>query len=114
MRRQRSTGLTTLAIGVAIVGLLAGCSSTPTSTTATTGSPVNPSSRPTGGVLSAVQGVAKLESSLSGGNSLTYKATYALATPSLSGTLVLERLPPSSSRFEMAVSGKQVAVISAT
>ena len=62
--------------------------------------------------MSATQGVAKLEASLSGGNTLSYKATYALVTPSLSGTLVIERMPPSSSRFAMAVSGKQLAVIS--
>jgi hypothetical protein len=115
MRRQRSTNLTALAFGVATVGLLAGCSSSSTSattTTTTTGSPATTSLLPTGGTVSATQGVTKLESSLSGGNALTYKATYALVTPSLSGTLVIERMPPSSSRFEMAVSGKQVAVIS--
>jgi hypothetical protein len=110
MRRLRSTNLAALAFGVATVGLLAGCSSSSTSSTTTTGSSTTTSSRPMGGTMSAAQGVPKLESSLSGANALTYKASYALTAPSLSGTLVIERTPPDSSRFEMAVSGKQIAV----
>jgi len=115
MRRQRSTNLAALAVGVATFGLLAGCSSSSTSvatTTTTTRSPATTSSPPTGGTVSAAQGVTKLEASLSGGKALSYKATYALVTPSLSGTLIIERMPPGSSRFQMAVSGQEIAVIS--
>jgi hypothetical protein len=112
MRRRRSTNLAALAFGVTTVGLLAGCSSSSTSATTTTGGPATTTSLPTGGGVSPAQGVTKLEKSLSGSNALTYKATYALVATSLSGTLVVERVPPGSSRFEMAVNGKQVAVIS--
>ena len=115
MRRQRSSKLASLTFGVATFGLLAGCSSSSTSVATTTtsqGSPATTSSLPKGSTVSSAQGVTKLEASLSGGNALSYKATYALVAPTLNGTLIIERTPPSSSRFQMAVSGQEIAVIS--
>ena len=45
------------------------------------------------------------------GKNQTYKATYSIVASNQNGTLVVERMPPSSSRIVATLSGKTFAII---
>ncbi len=102
MERQhrRYVGSSVLALG--LVGLLAGCGSS-TSSPATTSAPSTTAVK--------ASNLAQFKNQLTTGKSLTYKATYALTSPKVNGTFVVERMPPSSNRFDITASGQQLAII---
>jgi hypothetical protein len=104
----RITRLGALALGIAVAALAAGCSSSSSgSTTTTKAAPATTTTGAAGGTAS----VSNLSTRLANGKGLTYSATYTVTSPTESGTLTAERMPPGSSRFDVTFQGKQAVVI---
>lgn len=107
MQDQHGSRFGVLILGVALVGILAGCSTSASTSSTTTSS----TSTGSGTASTGAPSIARFQGELTNGESLTYEATYSLTSPNASGTFVVERMPPSSNRFDISTAGQQVAII---
>lgn len=109
MGRLRGGYIGSIAVGIALLSVLAGCSSSSSGSSTTTSSA---STNGTGAGSTA--SLTRFQAQLTSGKGLTYKATYSLTAPNGSGTFVVERMPPTSSRFDVSTSGQQIAIITSS